>query len=72
MVDIFVYFTRLPHGVPEMVVPCADGYTIYISDQLTPERQRDKYAHAMHHILNGDHDACGDVQQIESEAHAFT
>lgn len=69
--DIFVYCIKMPRGVPEMVVPCADGYTVYISDQLTTEAQRDKYAHALRHIQNGDHDNGGDVQQIEGEAHAI-
>lgn len=47
---------------------CADGYTIYINETLSPMGRKKAFAHAMRHIGSGDFYR-GDVQQIESEAH---
>lgn len=69
MVDVFVYCTKMPHGVHEMVVPCMDGYTVYIDADMTRNQQQRELLHALRHIDRHDHDG-GDVQQIEVETHA--
>lgn len=51
MVDVFIYIVDIP--VSEMVVPCLEGYTVYIDVKLSYEEQLDAYRHAMKHI-NGD------------------
>lgn len=67
--DVFVYLVKLPEGVDEVVMPCANGcYTVYIDASLSLSGQREAYLHALHHINNRDFEK-SDVQQIESEAH---
>ena len=64
---IYTYLIDLP--VREMIVPCPDGYTVYINARLSTEQQHASYRHAVSHILRGDYDKyC--VQTIEEEAHA--
>ena len=54
MDNIYIYLVRLPAGINEAVEPCADGYTIYIEETLSPEAMIRAYQHAMRHIENGD------------------
>ncbi len=69
MTDVFVYFTKLPTCVREVVTPCADGcFTVYINDQLTYEQRILAYGHATQHIELNDFEGY-DVQEIESRAH---
>ena len=68
MDSIFLYFVKLPDGIDEVVMPCLDGYTVYIDENLSEQRQLKAYAHAMCHIRNHDFER-GDVQEIESENH---
>lgn len=68
MDEVFVYLTHLPHSVKEVVLPCYDGYTIYIADRLDEIGQRKAYCHALRHIYNGDFNKT-DVQEIEWRAH---
>lgn len=68
MDDIFVYFVSLPNGIKEAVLPCADGYTVYIDRDLDLSHQIEAYNHAIRHIRNKDFDR-HDVQIIECEAH---
>ncbi len=68
MCEVYVYFASLPDGIKEVVTPCMDGYTIYISDKLTYEQRMLAYGHALHHIQNGDFEK-DDVQAIETQAH---
>ena len=68
MDDVFVYCIRLPAGIDEMVLPCADGYTVYISDQLDQEHRIKAYHHALRHIRKRDIEK-RDVQLIEMYAH---
>lgn len=68
MDSIFTYFVKLPPGIDEVVMPCLDGYTVYIDANLSEQKQLEAYAHAMHHIRNHDFERA-DVQEIESEAH---
>lgn len=68
MDDTFVYVVPMPGGVKEAVIPCIDGYTVYISADLCPEERIEAYEHAAWHIQNGDFDRLC-VDQIETEAH---
>ena len=64
MVDVYTYLVELPDQIEEMVVPCLDGYTVYIDANLTAERRVSAFRHALRHILHGDHEKA-DVGQIE-------
>ena len=64
MDDIYTYIVSLPVGVNEVVMPCADGYTVYISDRLDTDSRIRVYRHAVAHIENGDF-AKSNVQEIE-------
>ena len=68
MENIFVYKTKLPSKIKEMVSPCIDGYTIYIDESLDHESMLAAYNHAIKHIKSGDFDRYN-IQEIESEAH---
>lgn len=68
MDDVFVYFVSLPPGINEMVVPCADGFSVYIDVNLDKAHRINAYQHAMRHINNNDFEK-EDVQQIEAVAH---
>ena len=53
-----------------MVVPCCDGYSIYISERLDHAQRLNAIGHALLHIERqdfGKDDA--DIQEIESSAH---
>ena len=69
MDDVFIYYLDLPRGINEMVTPCLDGYTIYIDARLDDEGRKKAYRHAMWHIINGDFDEEGNIQEIEYKAH---
>jgi len=67
--EVYVYLTDFPtDAVHEMVVPCVDGYTIYIDIKQDEAHRMASYNHAMEHIHNRDWER-EDVQQIEAEAH---
>lgn len=66
--EIFVYHIPLPDGVHEIVLPCLDGYTVYLDDNLSYEERIKNYMHAKHHIDNNDFERF-DVQEIEYDAH---
>lgn len=68
MDDIFIYVVKLPCGVHEVVLPCADGYTIYLSEGDSRDRQVESYHHALKHIRGCDFGK-SDVQRIEGETH---
>lgn len=68
MDSVYVYVVPLPDGVKEMVLPCADGYTVYVSEKLDEQSRRKSLAHAIRHIYYGDFDK-DDVQSIEADAH---
>lgn len=71
MDDIFVYFQHMPPGVNEAVLPCNDGYTVYINDSLDHAHAIRAYKHAVTHILRNDCIIDGDIQSIESEVHTL-
>ena len=66
--DVFVYCIDLPPKVYEHIVPCLDGYTVYIDQRLSWERQLEEYDHAVKHINGKDHEK-ENANQIEKEAH---
>lgn len=68
--DVHVYRVPLPDACHEAVVPDADddGYTIYISDQLSDQRAEQSYLHALKHIHGNDFEL-HDVQTVEYNAH---
>lgn len=68
MDDVYVYVADLPPGVNEIVKPCLDGYTIWISDRLSRDEAILAYYHAMGHIANNDFEKFN-VNEIELEAH---
>lgn len=68
MDNTYVYIVGLPNQIREMVLPCADGYTIYINEQLNDSDRISAYGHAMEHIRNDDWNK-SDVQTIEADAH---
>ena len=73
MDDTFVYCVPLPSGVDEMVMPCLDGYTVYINENLSKEKQIEAYNHALSHIRNGDfdYDNYENVHTVETRAHGI-
>lgn len=69
MDDVYAYLVKLPSNIPEAVTKCSDGYTVYLNENMTHERQMEAYLHALGHIRNMDFDKMN-VQEIESDAHA--
>lgn len=68
MDDVFVYNTRLPDGISEMIVPCYEGYTLYIDEGLDEAHKARAYRHALNHVRKRDFDG-DDVQIIEEIGH---
>lgn len=70
MYDVYVYRIELPGNIHEMVVPDSedDGWTVYIDKNLSDQKYRESFDHAMEHIL-GRHFELHDVQDIEYKAH---
>lgn len=69
MDDIYIYTIALPDGINEAVVPCADGFTIYINEKLDDAQRYKSLEHALYHIAKNDWEKT-DVQEIEETAHA--
>lgn len=70
MDNIYVYFIKFPSlRQHEAIVPCFDGYTVYIDERLGYEQQREAYRHAIKHIRENDFEK-EDVDEIEINAHA--
>ena len=69
--DVHVYRVPLPDRCKEAVIPDAedDGYTVYISDQLSDQKAEQSYKHALRHITGSDFDLHESVQDIEYNAH---
>ena len=68
MDDVFIYVVPLPLDVKEMVIPCLNGYTVYINSALDDAHQLQAYNHALYHIKHNDFEKY-DVQEIEYNAH---
>ena len=71
MDNIYIYCTDLPNGLHEMVTPCADGYTVYLSNKLDKRGKLRAFHHAIDHIAQNDFDG-GYVQTIEYVRHQKT
>lgn len=71
MIDFQVRLIQFPNNmVKETVVSNEDGsYTIFIDASLSREEQRERFCHAMRHIL-GDDFSKYDVDKIEFVAHS--
>lgn len=69
MVDVYVYEVDIHGKVSEAVVPCIDGYTVYINRNLPRNRRISALEHAVRHILRGDFEKA-DAGEIEEECHA--
>lgn len=72
MDDIYLYMIDIPGTVNEMVVPCLDGYTIYIDVSLSYEEKLEAYHHAMTHIQNNDSHSPDPADRIEARCHEKT
>lgn len=66
MVNIYTYYVDFPPGVREAVLPCADGYTVYIDEKLDRRHRIDAFVHALKHISRHDWEK-DDVEEIERE-----
>ena len=69
MDEIYLYMIDIPGSATEMVVPCCDGYTIYIDVKLSHEEKVEAYHHAMEHIKHDDWHSDMTADQIESRRH---
>lgn len=68
MNDIFVYIVDMPTTASEMIMPCPDGYTIYINARLSYHDRVKAYLHALGHVEGNDWERVN-VQEIEKDAH---
>lgn len=72
MERIFVYLVDMEPGFNEAILPCEDGYTIYLDKNLTREQMIKAYDHAISHIDNGDfYDETRTATQKELRAHGY-
>ena len=71
MDNIYVYVVPLPYKTKEAVMPCMDGYTVYINSELDEAARLKAYEHALGHIQRNDWEKA-DVQIIETVAHSQT
>ena len=70
MDDVFVYIIDINGKTNEMITPCADGYTVYIDDKLSPQGKLDAYLHAVKHLDDFGSDASAD--ELEQKAHGVS
>ncbi len=68
MDEIYVYCVAMPDRCNEAVLPCCDGYTVYINEKLDEAHRSRALEHAIRHILNRDWERAS-VQEIENSAH---
>ena len=66
--NVYTYIVDLPPTITEMVVPCLDGYTVYLDSKLSYSGRVQAFLHALRHIEADDWSKT-DVQEIEQEAH---
>ena len=66
--EYHIYYVQLPDGFNEAVMPCDDGYTVYIDPRQSEDGMIRSYEHAMRHIKRYDFQKTN-VQEIEFEAH---
>ena len=70
MDNIYIYCVDMPPNVHEMVIPCLDGFTIYLDIKEDETTTKKRLEHALKHIDHHDFEK-SDVQLIESEAHGY-
>lgn len=68
MDDVFVRIIDMPDNVRGFVIPCEDGYNVYISSRLDRLGRIKAFEHEMKHIIGNDF-VKRDVHQIENNAH---
>lgn len=68
MENVFVYLIDMPGKIRESVVPCVDGYTVYIDNKISQPEQEKAYLHAMAHIAENDFEK-ESADEIEAERH---
>lgn len=64
MDNYYIYLVPMAGDMDEAVLPCLDGYTIYLNKDLMGEDLIRAYEHAVFHIENGD---CYDDTRTASE-----
>ena len=69
MDEIYLYYIDIPGTTNEMVIPCYNGYTIYIDIKLSHSEKVDAYYHAMRHIYGDDWHSVKTADQIEARCH---
>ena len=57
----------LPYSIKGFVIPCEDGYCIYINNDIPKEVQVETYWHEMEHIRSDHLQDDIDVGEIELE-----
>ena len=66
---VMVVYIALPEGVDECVTVNEDGsYTVFISTDICPKRQKDAYNHALCHIRENHLEDGIEVGKAEIEA----
>ena len=60
---------ELPPTIHGAVMGSGGRYTILLNSNDTPARQFAAFLHEVTHLYNGDLEAGGDVQEIETRAH---
>ena len=66
---VMVIYMALPEGIDECVTPNPDGsYTVFISTDICPKRQKDAYFHALCHIRENHLEDGVEVGRAEIEA----
>ena len=69
MDNVYTYIVNLPPKFKEVVLPCADGYTVYIASWLDRSGRIKAFKHALTHIKHNDFNSTRDIQTIERCAH---
>lgn len=67
--NIYLYCVDIPGRIEEMVMPCADGYTVYVDIKLSQEQRLDAFNHALEHILKDDWNSGKTADYIEGVRH---
>lgn len=67
MEDVFVYLADLPDGINELVSPCADGFTVWIDQNLDDFHRKEAYMHALKHIERDDFSHRSGADRIERD-----
>ena len=66
--DIFIYAVDLHGKARAFVMPCVEGYTVYVDRSLPPERQIEACLHELDHIRCADFEK-ENIQEIEAIRH---